>query len=63
MKLNNVLDKQEVIDRKVKELNTLIRDAVDYGVLVDVDTIKHNGLVKTFTTISVDFKINPRNLK
>lgn len=63
MKLDNVLNQQEVIERKIKELNELIKKAVSYGITIDVDTIKHNGVTKTFTQILVDFKINPKDLK
>lgn len=62
MKLDNVLNQQEVIERKVKELNKLIKEAVNYGVQVNIDTITH-GSMKTFTQILVDFKINPKDLK
>lgn len=64
MKLDNVLNQQEVIERKVKELNQLINHAVDYGIKLKIDTMEHNSIGgKKFTQVLVDFKINPKDLK
>lgn len=64
MKLDNVLNQQQVIERKVKELNDLINQAVDYGVRIKINTVEHNSIGgKKFTQILVDFKVNPKDLK
>lgn len=64
MNIDTVLNKQEVIERKVKELNTLLREAVNYGVVIQVDIqiFEMTGYQRV-TQLNVDFKINPKDLK
>lgn len=60
MNIDTVLNKQEVIERKVKELNTLLREAVNYGVVIQI--FEMTGYQRV-TQLNVDFKINPKDLK
>ncbi|UIB81327.1 hypothetical protein [Flyfo podovirus Tbat2_2] len=64
MNIDTVLNQQEVIERKVKELNTLVRESVNYGacISIDAEVIELSG-GKRFTQLIVDFKINPKDLK
>lgn len=63
MNIDTVLNKQEVIERKVKELNTLVREAVNYGLCVSIDAEMIELLGgKRFTQLTVDLKINPKDL-
>lgn len=64
MNINTVLNQQEVIERKVKELNTLVRESVNYGARVSIDAeVIKLSCGKRFTQLIVDFKINPKDLK
>lgn len=63
MKLDYVLNTQEVIERKVKELNEILKQASKNGLYVEVDTIKSQGVMTTSYQILVDVKVNPKLLE
>lgn len=63
MKLDYVLNTQEVIERKVKELNGILIQASKNGLYVEVDTIKSQGVMTTSYQILVDVKVNPKLLE
>lgn len=63
MKLDYVLNTQEVIERKVKELNEILKQASKNGLQIDVDTIKSQGVMTTSYQILVDIKVNPKLLE
>lgn len=63
MKLDYVLNTQEVIERKVKELNEILKQASKSGLQIDVDTIKSQGVMTTSYQILVDVKVNPKLLE
>lgn len=63
MKLDYVLNTQEVIERKVKELNEILKQASKNGLHVEVDTIKSQGVMITSYQILVDVKVNPKLLE
>lgn len=63
MNIDTVINKQELIERKVKELNTLVREAVNYGlhISIDAEVIELSG-GKRCTQLVVDLKINLKDL-
>lgn len=63
MKLDYVLNTQEVIERKVKELNEILKQASKKGLQIDVDTIKLQGVMTTSYQVLVDVKVNPKLLE
>ncbi len=63
LKLDYVLNTQEVIECKVKELNDILKQASKNGLQIDVDTIKSQGVMTTSYQILVDVKVNPKLLE
>lgn len=63
VKLDYVLNTQEVIERKVKELNEILKQASKNGLQIDVDTIRSQGVMTTSYQILVDVKVNPKLLE
>lgn len=63
MKIDYVLNTQEVIERKVKELNDILKQASKNGVEVKVDMIESRGGWANNYQILVDVKVNPKLLE